>query len=58
MVKSSFPLLHFENGSIDIPQLGDLLIWKKDSDEFPYGHVAVVLNVETTSDYPHVLIAE
>ncbi|CAD8063605.1 unnamed protein product [Paramecium sonneborni] len=56
--KQNINLQKFQNGGIETPILGDLLIWQKDDGEFPYGHVAVVLNVDLESDYPHVLIAE
>ncbi|CAK73484.1 unnamed protein product (macronuclear) [Paramecium tetraurelia] len=56
--KQSLQLKKFQNGDIHPPQQGDLLIWKKDEEEFPYGHVAIVISVEMESSYPHVLIAE
>ncbi|CAD8066837.1 unnamed protein product [Paramecium sonneborni] len=58
MKNKSYPLQKFSNGKTDIPKFGDLLIWEKNKETYPNGHVAVVLNIEINSLYPHILIAE
>lgn len=37
---------------------GDLLIWNKREPYFPYGHVAVVLDVQLEAEEPYITIGE
>lgn len=48
------PLAKHRNGDLVSPRVGDLLIYPRQSDELPLGHVAVVVGVTANS----VLVAE
>lgn len=47
---ASIKYTNFKNGSSTYPKFGDLLIYDKSS-YFPYGHVAVIVNVDLVSNY-------
>lgn len=50
---ASIKYTNFENGSSSYPKKGDLLIYGK-STSFPYGHVAVIVNVDLVKNYVDV----
>lgn len=51
-------ILQFKNGGKEKPLPGDLVIWNKSEPYYPFGHVAVVLDVQLSEDHPFVTIGE
>ncbi|CAD8059678.1 unnamed protein product [Paramecium primaurelia] len=51
-------LTKFYNGRTTNIRSGDLLIWNKREPYFPYGHVAVVLDVQLGAEEPFITIGE
>ncbi|CAD8152897.1 unnamed protein product [Paramecium octaurelia] len=51
-------LTKFYNGMTTSIRAGDLLIWNKSYPYFPYGHVAVVLDVQLGAEEPYITIGE
>ena len=50
---TSIKYINYTNGSNSYPKKGDLLIYDK-STSFPYGHVAVIVNIDLIKNYVEV----